>query len=584
MPSAYHTLRARSRVAPTRLDRPESGMERRKFGHFGGFPQVNIVISTRAKAVVLAAALLPALSACGSGPTARVATNSNDRLQSTRAAGNPEDTGPFNGGSWSGASAIGGGAVTDEPRAALVARDVLANGGNAADAAVAAYFALAVTMPSAAGLGGGGVCLVHDAEKKTTDVFDFLPRAAKGGLVAVPGNVRGMAAINARYGKAPWAQLVSPGANLAGTGTAISRALANELQAAGSRLGEDPQMAAIFTKDGGVPRAETDNLRQVDLGAALERIRVGGINEFYSGQLGRNLTDAAQSIGAPLTIEDLRASKTFVYPPASIEVGDQQLFFPASPSSGGVLAAQMVAALAGIDNGNAAGVAKAVNGLIADRQGWMKPGGDASKPVGDLVSAGHVSAAMNAKLEAPGAAMQENPSATGLVTMDADGQGVACEFTMNAPFGSARIAPGTGIILAPAPNDRGAGFSALGPIIQASNHSGRLYFLAAGGGGAPADIAKALLFNALVRQEQPAEAAMSAGRLFADGAGTVYVEDALSGAKGALSSAGFKVAPADKLAKVNVIYCPKSTPDDPDSCQMRNDYRGSGLAVTVANQ
>jgi gamma-glutamyltranspeptidase/glutathione hydrolase len=558
----------------------KSRVDWRKFGHFGDFPR----IGTRAKAMVLCASLLPALSACGSGPTATVTPNSNDRLQSTRAQGNPENVGPFNGGSWWGGSEVAGGAVVDEPRAALVARDVLANGGNAADAAVAAYFALAVTMPSAAGLGGGGVCLVHDAEKKTTDVFDFLPRAAKGGLVAIPGNVRGMAAINARYGRQPWARLVNPGANLAGTGTPISRALANELQAAGSRLGEDPQMAAIFTKEGGVPRGETDNLRQVDLGAALERIRVGGINEFYSGQLGRNLTDAAQSIGAPLTIEDLRTSKTVVYPPVTTAVGEQQLFFPASPSSGGVLTAQMVQALNDIDAGNPAEVAKAINGLVADRQGWMKPGGDATKAASELVTPDHVSAAMNARLDAPGAAMQENPSATGLVTMDSSGQGVACEFTMNAPFGSARIAPGTGIILAPAPNDRGAGFSALGPVIIANNNSGRLYFLAAGGGGAPADIAKAMLLNAVARKDQPTDKAMSEGRMFADGAGAVYLEDALSGAKGAVSGAGFKVEHADKLARVNVIYCPKSLPDDPDTCQLRNDYRGSGLAVTVNNQ
>jgi gamma-glutamyltranspeptidase/glutathione hydrolase len=563
----------RSRVAPAGSEAPESRPGRRKSGFFRG--------RTRAKAIILGAALLPALSACGSGPTARVTTNSNDRLQSTRSAGNPENVGPFGSSWWD--SDLRGAAVVDEPRAALVARDVLAAGGNAADAAVAAYFALAVTFPSAAGLGGGGVCLVHDAEKETTDVFDFLPRAAKGGLVAVPGNVRGMAAINARYGRLPWAQLVTPGANLATIGTAISRAFATELQAAGSRLGEDPQMAAIFTKDG-VPRGETDNLRQTDLGAALERIRVGGLNEFYSGQLARSLSDAAQSIGAPLTIEDLRASKTVVYPPAAIEVGQQQLFFPAPPSSGGVLAAQMVEALDDIDASNPAELAKAINGLIADRQGWMKPGGDATRAVGDLTAGDHVEAAGNAKLDAPGAAMQENPSSTGLVTMDSLGQGVACEFTMNAPFGSARIAPGTGIILAPAPNDRGAGFSALGPIMQASNHSGRLYFLAAGGGGVPADIAKAMLFDTVANRGFAIDKAMTEGRLFADGAGTVYVEDALKGAQGAIAGAGFKVEHVDKLARVNAIWCPDSTPDTPDTCQFRNDFRGSGLATTVNNQ
>jgi gamma-glutamyltranspeptidase/glutathione hydrolase len=165
-----------------------------------------------------------------------------------------------------------------------------------------------------------------------------------------------------------------------------------------------------------------------------------------------------------------------------------------------------------------------------------------------------------------------------------NGQGVACEFTMNAPFGSARIAPGTGIILAPAPNDRGAGFSALGPVMLASNSSGRLYFLAAGSGGAPADIAKAMLFDSVSRREIPLDQAMQAGRLFADGAGTAYVEESLAGGSGAIAGTGFKVEHADKLARVNAIYCPKSTPDDPDSCVLRNDYRGSGLITSVNSQ
>ncbi len=107
------------------------------------------------------------------------------------------------------------GVVADEPRAALIGRTVIAGGGNAADGVVAAYFAMAVTLPSVAGLGGGGICIAHDADKKTTDVIDFLPRAAAGGAVAVPGNVRGMAALNARYGKLQFAALVGPAESLA---------------------------------------------------------------------------------------------------------------------------------------------------------------------------------------------------------------------------------------------------------------------------------------------------------------------------------------------------------------------------------
>jgi len=478
-----------------------------------------------------------------------------------------------------------GGVITDEPRASLIGRDIIAAGGNAVDAAVAAYFALAVTMPSAAGLGGGGVCLVHSADQNETAAFDFLPRPAKGGLVAIPGNVRGMAAINARYGALPWAQLVAPAGTLATGGTAVSRALAAEIAEAGSsRLTEDQEMKAIFAKDDGSLLGETDHLLQVDLGATLERVRVGGVNEFYSGLTAQKLADAAQSIGAPLTIEDLRTAKTVAYKPLALTVGDQTLFAPAPPASGGVTALQLVQALMNGADKDPASFAKAVNGLIADRDGWMKPGGDAGKSTGELIDAGHVQNAVGMKSPAAAHALDENPSATGVVTIDNAGRGVACEFTMNAPFGSARIAPGTGVILAPAPNAQGAGFSALGPIMLANDYTGRLYFAAAGSGGVPGDIAKARVFHDVRNREQALDAAMQAGRLFADGAGTVYLEDSASGEKSAIAGAGMSVENTAPLAKVNVAYCPKSTPSSPDTCVFRNDYRGNGLVTTVNQQ
>jgi gamma-glutamyltranspeptidase/glutathione hydrolase len=476
-----------------------------------------------------------------------------------------------------------GGVVTDEPRAALVGRDIFAAGGNAVDAAVAAYFTLSVTMPSTAGLGGGGVCLVNDPDKKAVDAFDFLPRAAKGGLVAIPGNVRGMAAINARYGKLPWAQLVAPAADLASNGSPISRALASEMQAAGSRLTEDPQMTAIFAHPDGSLLGESDNLRQVDLGATLQRIAVNGVNELYSGLLGQKLAEAAQSIGAPLTIEDMRAAKTVNYKPLEIAVGDHALLFPAPPSSGGILAAQMVEALDHGDAGDPVFRAKAVNALVADRESWMKPGGDALKPVADLLTEDHVRAALDAKATGDGFALKENPSATGLVAIDKDGLGIACDFTMNAPFGSARIAPGTGIILAPAPNADGAGFSALAPLMLANHHTGHLYFLAAGGGGVPAAVAEATIFDTVYRHEKPLDEAIQKGRLFADGAGTIYLEDAAAGGQSAIAAAGFKTMKTEPLAKIDAIFCPNSAPSSPDTCQLRNDFRGNGL-VTTLNQ
>ncbi|HVZ01027.1 MAG TPA: gamma-glutamyltransferase [Dongiaceae bacterium] len=544
MPSAYHTFTSRSSAPGAAQNRHFSAL----FPAFGA-----------ARLAAGALAVLAVLSGCGSN----------------------EKPGPVG---LLFAPDFRGGLVTDEPRASLVGRDIIAAGGNAIDAAVAAYFTLSVTMPSAAGLGGGGVCLVHDADKNETVAFDFLPRPAKGGLVAIPGNVRGMAAINARYGALPWAQLVAPAGKLASGGTAVSRALASEIADAGTRLDEDPQMKAIFAKDDGSPLGESDHLLQVDLGATLERVRVGGVNEFYSGLLAQKLSDAAQSIGAPLTIEDLRTTKTVAYKPLALPVGDQTLYAPAPPASGGVTALQLVQALMSGADHDAGAFAKAVNGLVADRDGWMKPGGDASQAPAALIDSGHVQSALGAKTPAAAHALDENPSATGLVAIDNEGRGVACEFTMNAPFGSGRIAPGTGIILAPAPNAQGAGFSALGPLMLANDYTGRLYFAAAASGGVPGDIAKARLFDAVRNQEQPLDQAMQAGRLFADGAGTVYLEDAASGGKSAIAGAGMTVEATASLGRVNAAYCPRSTPSSPDTCQLRNDYRGNGLVTTVNQQ
>ncbi|MEO8559447.1 MAG: gamma-glutamyltransferase, partial [Rhodospirillales bacterium] len=106
-----------------------------------------------------------------------------------------------------------GGVVADEPNSAQVGRDVLTAGGTAVDAAVATYFAMAVMLPSSASLGGGGVCLVHWSKDRKTEALTFLTKLPASGSpgtvpVGVPGNVRGMAALHARYGVLRWEQLV----------------------------------------------------------------------------------------------------------------------------------------------------------------------------------------------------------------------------------------------------------------------------------------------------------------------------------------------------------------------------------------
>lgn len=479
-----------------------------------------------------------------------------------------------------------GGIVADEPRAALVAREILAAGGNAADAAVAAYFVMAAKMPSTAGLGGGGVCVVHRGEedKIADEVFDFLPRPAAGGLVAVPGSARGMAALSARYGKLPWAQLVAPAESIAQTGEAVSRALAKDIAAGEKKLRADPQMAALFVRADGQMLGEGDNLRQSELAGVLGQIRAKGPAELYGGVVGQQLVAGAQALGAPLTIEDLRNFKVQVYAPLEIKWGDQLVLMPKPPAAGGVSVAQMLGALRNAGGDRDAFLAEASRRIMSDRGQWMQVGGDASQPAENLIAEDHVAQVMQGAGQL-GGAKPENPFAAGVVAVDAEGLAVACNFTMNALFGAGRIAQGTGVILAPAPDERGYGFSALAPMIMANRNNGEFYFASAASGGMAGALAQADVLNAVTNERLSLEAAMLRARVFNPGDPDVALYD-VSGnedPRAALAAAGFQVEQRKGLGRINAIFCPGGSPTNPETCQLRNDFRGNGLANYVTS-
>ncbi|HVJ40687.1 MAG TPA: gamma-glutamyltransferase [Dongiaceae bacterium] len=507
------------------------------------------------------------LSACSPGPA--------------RYAGNLYDVESF-----------AGGVIADEPRAALVGRDIIASGGNAADAMVAMYFALAVTMPSSASLGGGGVCVAHQVVKKNivNNVIDFLPRAAAGGQVAVPGNVRGMAALWAGFGKLPWAQLVAPAETLATQGTPVSRALANDIASAGQVLREDPQLAALFVQADGKLSVQGDNLRQPQLGAVLSQIRARGAGDFYAGPLGRRIADAAQAAGAPLTYDDLRNFKAAMTAPLQVPFGDQSVYLPQPPAAGGISLAQMLNILQAASSdatGAPTFIADASLRVMADRSNWMKIGGDSSTDAADLVSGSHTDQLMAsyhsgqashaANLAPPAQERPENPWSVGAVAVDDTGAAVACSFTMNALFGAARIAGDTGLLLAPAPNPQGAGFSALAPVIVANQHNGDFFFASSATGGMAGTLSEAvILFNAM-SGKMTLDQALQAPRIFHNGLPDKVFFEA-TGDGSVLTSAGYQAEQRQPLGVVNAVVCPNGAPSNIAHCYMRNDYRGNGLS------
>lgn len=141
-----------------------------------------------------------------------------------------------------------GGLIADEPRAALVGREVLSAGGTAADAAVAAYFAMSVTLPGAASIGGGGVCLVHDSVRGRTETVTFMPKRPAGAdaKFSVPGNIRGMFLLHARFGELAWSDLLRPAEDFARSGHVLSRAFVRDFEAARPIVTFDEEARSVF--------------------------------------------------------------------------------------------------------------------------------------------------------------------------------------------------------------------------------------------------------------------------------------------------------------------------------------------------
>ncbi len=185
--------------------------------------------------------------------------------------------------------------LADEPQAALVGRDVLSLGGNPVDAAVSMALALTVTLPSRAGLLGGGSCLVHDPEAgpdEAATLFDFspspLPRSnGARSEYGAPGLLRGLFAMHARYGRLRFEQLVIPAERLARFDGVVSRSLDNDFKRFSGRL---DRMQNIIWHDAG----------QVDVGerlpwnvmsGALAVLRQEGPGAFYGGRIGRQFAE-----------------------------------------------------------------------------------------------------------------------------------------------------------------------------------------------------------------------------------------------------------------------------------------------------
>ncbi|WP_417797636.1 gamma-glutamyltransferase [Terasakiella pusilla] len=498
-----------------------------------------------------------------------------------------------------------GGVVADEPRAALIGRDVLSAGGTAADAVTAMYFASAVTMPASASLGGGGVCVVHDNKTATTEALDFLTKvpsnltAGAERYVGVPMNARGFFILQSRYGDLQWGQLIAPAENLARFGTQVSRALAAELKPVGTALIRDPESARVFQKADGQPVREGDVIKQLDLAATLTEIRTKGPGALYVGPFARRFVEAVGQAGGQMTLEDLRDAlpqwrETVKSQPYEYKTAH----FAPPAAAAGVVGAQIWSMLA--ENGDFTGASESERAhLLAemsmrafgDRARWVMPNGASQVAVEELTSEGHIEKLMNgfnenshqpaSTLPAAPKLTPESPSALSLVAVDRFGSGVACNVTMNNGFGVGRTAPGTGVLLSALPGLNGRGPMSLGPMVLVNENVNEIYFVGAASRGVVAPTALVSVAARSIMGGQDPQEAMSQARVHHGGApDKVFYEGHLSGdVVSDLQAKGHATDPVEGLGIVNAIICPAGIPVNPGSCRTLSDPRAYGLAV-----
>jgi gamma-glutamyltranspeptidase / glutathione hydrolase len=426
-----------------------------------------------------------------------------------------------------------GGVVADEPRAALVGREVLSEGGNAADAAVAVGFTLAVTLPSRAGLGGGGACLAYSPETDTVnggvpEAVMFIPTAPSNPgpnadrPAALPMYARGLYLLHARYGRQPFDSLTAPAQRYAQLGVPTSRALANDISVVAGPLFDDPAARAVFGP-AGTPLKEGQTLLQPALAATLAQLRVAGVGDLYQGRLARELATQSPRVGGPLTMDDLRRALPQIAAPLITHAGADQAAFLPPPADGGLAALAAFTDLHEHPFDAAGATARAL--AVAGR--W-RAGGVTPQQVLQAPSL-------------PAAELSQLPASTTFATLDQYGNAVICAVSMGNLFGTGRIVPGLGFLLAPSPA------SVPPPLYSAAlvwnDHIHEFHAEVGGSGQAGAPTAVAVALENVLRTGHPMAALVP------------------------------------EPGRANVIECFGYLPGDKNSCLWATDPRGTGIAV-----
>lgn len=473
-----------------------------------------------------------------------------------------------------------GGAVGDEPQAVLVARDVLSAGGSAVDAAVAMYATLSVTYPVAAGVGGGGLCLIYDPKSEKVESLNFLPRSPiAGGPYAVPGTMRGLAAMHGRYGRLAWGQIIGLAERLARFEAVTSRALVKRLQAMPDGVGPDPLVQNLFVNDAsGI--AEGKGLQQLDLATTLGTIRARGGGDFYQGQSARKFVEAANAAGGRLTLEDMRRYSVlwqepmiFDTPTGLTKLGGQSFVLPPADTVAARRAAWMWRLLGHGGFTHDLGSPK--------RAEVMAHAGARAVLVGDDPVTASVSQVWSSGVpNVSNIAITDQGGATAFAVGDNAGQAVSCVSTMNGTLGSKRVAAGTGVILAPNVDANALDMAFATPALVVNFNTQQVIMAAGGSGGTPDAIELPRVIADVLVGDHLLEDALAAPRVFSSGRPqAVFTESSLSAPEQSnLKSFGQQI-PVATFGRLNLINCSGGMRTEPETCVLHKDPRGFGLST-----
>ncbi|MGH8176673.1 MAG: gamma-glutamyltransferase [Steroidobacter sp.] len=375
--------------------------------------------------------------------------------------------------------------VSQSDIASRIGADVLRDGGNAVDAAVAVGFALAVTLPRAGNLGGSGFMLIHLARENRTVALEYYSQAPAGirahmlldanGAVdeskryshlgaGVPGTVAGLYHAHQRYGKRAWKRLLQPAIELAARGVMVTDDFAHALNARKDRLARNSAAASTFFKRDLRSYAPTEKLVQSDLAWSLRQIARHGADAFYKGAIAGKIVADMQAQGGVMTREDLAAYAVKEQEPLWEDYRGHRIALMPPPASGALLAQLLnvieqfpLSELGPNSVDSIHLMAEATKLVLIDRSAYFGGYPDYRVPARGFTSDAYAQSLAaqisSARSRAPSALRPGDPYAyesrdtTHYSIMDSNGNVVSNTYTLGASFGAHVVVAGAGFLL-----------------------------------------------------------------------------------------------------------------------------------------